>query len=201
MKALDPMKPGEQYHFLTVVEWIGSVPYKTSSVVKVRMRCICGKEFVATAVRVRKGYTKHCGCLRNTLMRKLTIEEMESIRNDFLKGMSSEELAFKYQVTDTKVYETIRTVKRNDVIMETSLFNLDRHLCKKCVYQFATSGCDYLLATGRVRIDICEVESCTVHIDRTTEQGKNYYEALKASTKEKRNLDRKRGVAWTKEKS
>ena len=51
---------GHRYGRLTVIK-----PYKkTKQGMTWLCRCDCGQEFVAHGVRLRSGYTKSCGCLR-----------------------------------------------------------------------------------------------------------------------------------------
>lgn len=44
------------------------------------------------------------------------------------------------------------------------LANSDRHLCEKCIYRAGVgeSGCNYVLAIGRMRSDICTADECTM---------------------------------------
>lgn len=52
---------GQKMHRITFLEYVGRSNNRNS---RWKVRCDCGTIFELTAISVKQGYTKSCGCLR-----------------------------------------------------------------------------------------------------------------------------------------
>jgi hypothetical protein len=65
---MDPIKPGDVFGRLTVLERLAASIHGDS---RYLCRCECGKQREVRGSSLTRGLTKSCGCLRRELMRNL----------------------------------------------------------------------------------------------------------------------------------
>lgn len=63
---------GQQFHHLTCIKY-------SKEDCKWQCRCLCGNEMLATAINLKSGNTKSCGCQSGTLMRSAAIKKYENL--------------------------------------------------------------------------------------------------------------------------
>lgn len=62
---------GQKIHRLTFLEYVGRNEQRNS---RWKVRCDCGTVFEVTAINVKAGHTRSCGCYRNENNKKRAYE-------------------------------------------------------------------------------------------------------------------------------
>lgn len=72
---------GQQFFYLTAVQYAGIHRTKRGSKTMWKFRCVCGKEFVSQISNITLGRIKSCGCKRLELLRRPRVPQDQEVYN------------------------------------------------------------------------------------------------------------------------